>query len=442
MRHRVQVPGPSLADTPDIPATGPLRVAKRAAVQDRWLLRLTRWSLAASAAAMPLYVVRWHYGPVPTTLLESLVLLTVVLYASNVVAHGGPLPGRTPLDVPIAVFLLAGAIGALVAPDHRGALGIFRAYLVEPVAIYYVAVAVLSVPSAIEAFLGTWAAGAAAFALIDLAYFGRALLAHTLRPGHAAAAFYIDPNSVALYLEPLIALAAGFAIFDRGRRRWIAAALLGLLLAAEIATLSRGGLLAMAALGIVAILSLRSTPLRVGVIAAAAGAELAVLNAPVLGPRIVQALDPRYGTFNIRTQIWTVTLRMLRDHPVFGAGLNAYQATMKPYRAGHVYLVPEPYPHDVFLTSWTELGLLGLFAFTFILVVLILLPWRALKRAGWLYRPLLWGAGAAFVAVLVHGLVDSPYWKNDLSLEFWIVAALEIAAVRAVASATRRPKVC
>jgi glycosyltransferase involved in cell wall biosynthesis len=34
----------------------------------------------------------------------------------------------------------------------------------------------------------------------------------------------------------------------------------------------------------------------------------------------------------------------------------------------------------------------------------------------------------------VHGLVDSPYWKNDMSAEFWILAAVEIAVLEALAA--------
>jgi hypothetical protein len=27
----------------------------------------------------------------------------------------------------------------------------------------------------------------------------------------------------------------------------------------------------------------------------------------------------------------------------------------------------------------------------------------------------------------VHGLVDVPYWKNDLSFEFWVILSLTLA---------------
>ncbi|HEY1456317.1 MAG TPA: O-antigen ligase family protein [Candidatus Dormibacteraeota bacterium] len=397
---------------------------------DQTLIRLTRWALALTAAATPLYIVRWHYGPIPTTLLETLVLLTILLYVATVVRNRGPLPGRTGLEIPIALFLVAGAIGVLVAPDHRGALGIFRAYLIEPVAIFYVVVAVIDSAAAIDLVLAAWAVGSVLFCAVDLLYFGRAVVGHSLVAGHAAAAFNLDSNAVALYLEPLIGLAAGFVLMGRGRQRWAAIGVLIVMLAAELATLSRGGLLALAALVLIALAGGLPARTRIGLAAAALVAGLVIWRLPVIGPRIGHALDPRTGTFDVRGQIWAATARMLRDHPIFGAGVNAYQSTMTKYIAHNPYLVPEPYPHNIFLTSWTELGLLGLFSFTYILVALIVQPWRAFRRAAGVNRPLLWGTAAAFVMVLVHGLVDSPYWKNDLSVEFWILAALEIVALR------------
>ena len=399
------------------------------------LLRLTRWSLALSAAAAPLYVVRWHVGPLPTTLLETFILLTLALYVLQLWRHHGPLPERTPYEIPIALFLIAGLIGVFVNPDHRSALGIYRAYLIEPVAMFYAGIAVLGTVTAIEALLGAWAVGGVIFALISLVTFGNALVTHTLQPGHAAAAFDINPNSVALYLEPLIAVAIGFALFGQGRQRWVAAAALVILVPAEVATLSRGGLLALAAIALIAILTVRELRLRIALIVAAVVGAIAVLVLPLTSTRLAHAMDPVSGTFSGRERIWLNTLKMLHDHFVFGAGLNAYQTTMAPYRLADSNLVPEPYPHNIVLTSWTELGLLGLVSFLYILVNLIVRPWRALSRATGIHRPLLWGVGAAFAVVAVHGLVDSPYWQNDLSLEFWLLAALQVVSLRAVAGA-------
>jgi hypothetical protein len=40
----------------------------------------------------------------------------------------------------------------------------------------------------------------------------------------------------------------------------------------------------------------------------------------------------------------------------------------------------------------------------------------------------------------VHGLVDSPYWKNDLSLQFWILAGLEVIAIAAIPRSEPAPQ--
>jgi len=395
------------------------------------LLRATRWSLAVTVAAAPLYVVRWHVGPLPTTLLENLIGLTLVLYLVTLLRTRQPLPKRTPYEIPIVLFLLSGVIGTFVAPDHRGGLGIYRAYLIEPVAIFYLAGAVMQREKDILALLAGWGAGTVLFAIDEIVVVLKAAAANALVPGHAAAAFDINPNSVALYLEPLIGVAAGFALFGKGRARWIALATIILLLVAELATLSRGGLLAIGILAVIGVVTISNAPLRIALGAATVVAIFAIRVVPVIGTRVTHALDPATGTFFERASIWTVTLRMLRDRPIFGAGVNAYQTTVAPYRAVDPNLSPEPYPHNIVLTTWTELGLLGLLSFLYVVVNLMVRPWRVLNRATGIYQPLLWGLGAAFAMFAVHGLVDSPYWKNDLSLEFWVLAALEVVAIRA-----------
>jgi O-antigen ligase len=331
---------------------------------------------------------------------------------------------------------VAGVIGVFVAPDHRGALGIFRAYLLEPIAMYYVATAVLGTAGAVESLLAGWGIGAVAFAIVEVVTFMQVFLGGTLQIGHAAAALGINPNGVALYLEPPIALAAAFALFRPDRQRWIAIAALSVLVAADVTTLSRGGLLALGVLLVIALVTVRALAFRVALAGASAVGALVLWQLPFVRLRVTYLLLNPAHTLYGRLHIWAATLRMLKDHPIFGAGINAYQTTMAPYRAADTYNVPEPYAHNIVLTTWSELGLLGLAAFMYMLVALIVRPWRALARAAGVHRPVLWGVGTGFAMVAIHGIVDSPYWKNDLSLEFWLLAALEVVALRAVSAAT------
>ena len=216
----------------------------------------------------------------------------------------------------------------------------------------------------------------------------------------------------------------------------MATAVLAFVLPALACTLSRGALLAGAVLALVAVLSVRDVRLRLGLLGAAVVTGLALSQVPFVAARLAHQLDPHRSTLALREAIWSVTFRMLRDHPLFGAGISGYQTVMKHYRTPNLH--PEPYAHNIFLTTWSEVGLIGLAAFAVILFGLLWRAWRHFDSARDLYRPLLWGIFGVWVVFIVHGLVDSPYWKNDLSLEFWILAAIEVVAIAAVRAGSKR----
>jgi hypothetical protein len=90
--------------------------------------RPTVWGLYLVAAGMPFYVVRWHIGPLPTTLLEVLVLATCVAYVARLRQMRRLWLRRTPLDIPVALLLIAGVISIVVAFSPIAAAGIYRAY--------------------------------------------------------------------------------------------------------------------------------------------------------------------------------------------------------------------------------------------------------------------------------------------------------------------------
>jgi O-antigen ligase len=387
--------------------------------------------LVVIAAIMPLYVVRFHFGPLPTTLLEIAVLVTVAAYVLAAVAGQAPRPGWTPFEIPIGLFLVAGVIGIVVAPDHRSALGIFRAYLVEPIALFYVAIAVLDLDRWMKAFLVSGAVGALVFAVIEINTVATSFAAGTLDIAHAAAALGINPNSVALYIEPLIAFSAAFFLLAPGKQRLLTGPLLLVLVAAAVASFSRGALAAIGVLMVIVLVSVHRAAPRIAVGAATAVGLLLLWQVPPVRLRLIYLFADRTGSVYTRQHVWAESLRMLRDHPLFGAGISGYQTVMAPYRAVDPYNVPEPYAHNLLLSTWSELGLLGLLAFGWILGVLVVRPWLALKRAVGIQVPLLWGTAAAFAMLMAHGTVDTPYWKNDLSAEFWLLAAVQTVAIRA-----------
>jgi O-antigen ligase len=263
-----------------------------------------------------------------------------------------------------------------------------------------------------------FAIGSSAFAAINLVVFAQALLAHAVNVGFAPNALYGDANYVAMYLEPPVALAAGFLIFgSTARTRLLGGAWLAITGSALLVMFSKGSYVAL--LAFVLLVLLTAPRWRLPIIGALVAAAVAATQIPLLMARL-STIQP---SVNGRQELFGAALEMIRAHPLLGLGLGGYTYQFRG-------ATPEIYPHDIWLTFWVELGLLGVVAFAVILFGLLWRGWRAWPSThGW-SRPVLWGVLTALVLWTVHGFVDSPYWKNDMSVEFWTLAALQMVSLR------------
>jgi O-antigen ligase len=113
---------------------------------------------------------------------------------------------------------------------------------------------------------------------------------------------------------------------------------------------------------------------------------------------------------------------------VFGAGLSGFKHQMAMAVPDYQLLVM--YPHNIVLNFWSETGLLGLLSFGAIIVIAVTVSWRSCRSGALEWRPIQLGVLLALVAVLVHGLVDVSYFKNDLAFEFWALLAISMAGAR------------
>ena len=148
---------------------------------------------------------------------------------------------------------------------------------------------------------------------------------------------------------------------------------------------------------------------------------------------------------------------MLSDGRIIsGAGLNGYQAAVKPYHQEGIFYNSDNlpnfdartygsaelrvkywqpveiylYPHNIFLNFWSELGMAGALLFIWIIGKYLFLSLRLSQKLKSQNEPekyLALGLFAAMIVVIIHGLVDVPYFKNDLAAMFWIIIALGAA---------------
>jgi len=396
----------------------------------RLLDRRYRYSLLAATGAgalAPAYVIRWHVGPLPTTLLEVAILAAIAVFAVETVQQRLPIEWRGPLTAPAILLVVAGAISVLVSGDHRGALGLYRAYFLEPAAFFLVVGAVASTPRRAGLILVGFGAGAAVAAILNIAVVFDAIRHHVLDLATTPpVVIYQTANAVALYLIPLIAMAAAILVAGRGRaERWLSGLFLAVALPACLLSFSRGGYLALGAVALgVALSHRRAKVLIPGVVVAA----LAVSQVPLIRHRIAYELQAVPGnTLDFRLRIWGQTLRMLSHSPVLGIGLSYYQQAMGPYWQDLPKVI---YPHNIVLNFWAVTGLLGLAGFFWLAIRAFMLGWRGWRRHPAEWRPYDLGVMLVLVSVVVHGLVDVPFFKNDLSFEFWALLGILWAADR------------
>jgi putative inorganic carbon (HCO3(-)) transporter len=370
--------------------------------------------------------VRWHYGFYPTTLLEHAILITCIAFAVEAWRRRETLRWRTPFTYAALLFVVAGAISIFAAPNRSAALGLYRAYIIEPILFAFVLTHILT--SARRALVvigglgiaGIWVGAPNAVVVLQ------ALLAHTYDVTQTPpVVIYTTANALALFLDPLIAMGAVLLLHGQDRYVRVASAVfLAVALPAMLLSFSRGGYLGMAAVAIGLAITHRRRWLLLGI--ELAGAAVVVALPPIFH-RVSLEFQNVNGTTLFgragRLELWKDTLLMLREHPIFGAGLSGFAERIAPFwNPTH----PERFidPHNILLNFWVEMGLLGVVAFTWLLVVAFRVSSRGWREAAEGWRPIELGVALGLVALVVHGLFDVPYFKNDLSLEFWTLVGL------------------
>ncbi|MCK4525454.1 MAG: O-antigen ligase family protein, partial [Candidatus Andersenbacteria bacterium] len=126
------------------------------------------------------------------------------------------------------------------------------------------------------------------------------------------------------------------------------------------------------------------------------------------------------SSFHSRLMIWNSAGEIIKDNPLFGIGPGTFQETYLSYaeKFDEPYLEwAVPQPHNVFLAFYLQTGLIGFVGFVLILIWFFNCRNRAMPC---FYNII----NALMIYILIHGLVDTTYWKNDLALMFWLIIGM------------------
>jgi O-antigen ligase len=384
---------------------------------------------------------------------------------------------KYPFGIELILLLIISFVAVGIAHFSAAALGLWKAYFFEPALLYILILNIFQSKDGLNKIGLSLSAGV--FAVSVYAIFQKFTGIGIDNPLWAAAAtrravsFFGYPNAVGLYLGPIIPVLAGFLFLPAKKEcsplekkicyplpqekisaTGLSKAFLGFIILLALAAVyfakSDGALIGLAAAAFVFCL-LANKKARIAAILIVLIASIGIYFYPPVEKPLIRKITAHDLSGQIRRLQWKETLMMLNGPAkILGIGLGNYQQAVAPYHQKgffyddgtdpnfhqdtinsaavrartwqpvEIYL----YPHDIILNFWVELGLAGLFLFVWIIIKFIWLAVKNYKLQITNHKFLSAGLLGSMIVIVVHGLVDVPYFKNDLSCLFWILVAI------------------
>lgn len=416
-------------------------------------------AIAVLMALLPTYLIRFNLWFFPTTLLEAMLLITIIAWFikfgfKKIISRRNDETPYVPYPFKgqIILIILAATLAVFVSANSWKALGLWRAYFLEPILFFLIFLNVidtkkkteriffaLGLSAIIISFIAIWQK----FFPLGINLFGQFFwpIANPYwqeKANRRVTSFFEYPNAVGLFLGPLALLFCGWFLAER-KKIWLRIfQILAIFLSIIAIFFARSEA---ALLGLIFVIILGGLLLNKK-IRRITGLIIIILIIFSLSTPLKNYLSEklllRDFSGQIRIQIWKETSAMLKDKPLFGAGLSSYQQVIAPYHQSgikingkfqpvEIYL----YPHNIFLNFWSELGLLGLIGFLWLIYVYL---WQAMKlwQNSKNHYPKTMSLALLLIMLLIiiNGLVDVPYFKNDLAIIFWFFCGVLIILKR------------
>jgi len=390
-------------------------------------IRKMSWGVALTAAFLPTYLIRFQISNIPFTFLEGMILVITALCLTKEISRKSllkkikKLPAKK-FALPAALLLVAATISVFTSPDKIVALGLWKAYFIEPIFFFLVFIDVIKTKKQIKQVIVALIASATFIALIAIIQYFTGLgipEVYNLESLRRVTSIYQYPAAVGLLVAPILSLLLGLIIsfFTNQKKNWltkkhlIVGAVISLLLIVTLIFARTEG----AWVGVLAatFFIFMFTKYRWKIVALSLIAMIVILAVPVTRDYLITLITFQDVSGEVRLVLWQGTARLIADNPIFGAGLAGFPALYEKYKeARHVEL--SLYPHNIFLNFWVETGALGLIA----LLLIIIQYFKLGLKNYWLLAPM--------ICILIYGLVDAPYFKNDLAVLFWILVGLMV----------------
>jgi putative inorganic carbon (HCO3(-)) transporter len=419
---------------------GPLRTWR----QGSWLMRWSNYLAAVLVAVV------FGLAPFVSTGLVGVLLLAcagfwLLLTLSDDVEVGD---GVTPIHLLVLLYWGIATVATAMSPVRSAALeGWIKLTLY--LLFFALMARVLRSPRFRSALILVYLVAAAIVSIVGLRqwFFGASALATWVDPESSLAgttrvySFLGNPNLLAAYLLPAtIFSAAAFFAWRNWLPKLLALTLWVVNSACLVLTFSRGGWIGYVVASFVFLMLLVhwltvrfprfwriwTLPIVLGV--SALLVAVAVITVEPLRERVSSIFVGR------EDNVWMAVIEMIKDRPLLGIGPgnDAFNRVYPRYQQpGYTALSA----YSVVLEIAVETGLVGVACFLWLLLVTLNQAWQRiqqLRKLGSREGFWLMAAAANMVGMLAHGLVDTVWYRPQVSTLWWLMIAL-VASYYAIA---------
>jgi len=363
---------------------------------------------------IPLYLVRVKIWFIPTNFLEILIIL-MALFAFIFNRNGFEIK-KFFLEykeyVLAALLIFLGLLlSAFFNGSNQESWGIIKSWFLVPI-IFTLTCGLIVKKEKIENVFKAYFYSSAAVAIISLGYF----IFQKMTFDGRLSGIFPSPNYLAMYLSPAII----FFLFQSKKDRFKIIIPFGLILIAFYLTYSYAAWLSVIlSLALIIIWKNRQSSKNLCF-------KLISLLSIILLLFLSQLHKDKFNsliTLNNRSSlasrmmIWKASIKMIEDDFWLGIGAGNFQDVYLEYQKFYPpYLNwAVSHPNNLYLTWWLYGGILGIVGFLMLIILFFRDIYRKIEP-----KKVLFIAAGIMVVILIHGIFDTTYFKNDLAIIFWL----------------------
>lgn len=402
-------------------------------MQTSFSYKTSRFLVQLAVFLIPFYFFRFSIGPLRTNIFEVVVLaaaLSSIFYLLSTKAK--PCFG----SVWPYLFLLISFVSIFLSTNKTSALGIFKGWFLTPIVMYLLILNLYSrndLPKLVRplftafSIVSLWGL-LQSFGLITTLFYQKgdvSFLQYLTADNFRIFGPFESPNFMAMFLVSVFFLV--LPVLDSARKissklYFFTVVPFGIAIYDLFMTGSRAGIIAfifsfilLVLLKIKAEIDIKSENRWLTAISLAVVVLMFFLV-------LTRVSTDRSESNNARLQIYHYSFEVGKTNPVFGIGLGSFQTKIADISKSDIdfqvkILSSALHPHNIYLAMWLNLGILGLVVFLIIIGRFFHQLWLKINTTAAIYLM------AAMVAILIHGLFDTTYFKNDLSAIFWLILA-------------------